>query len=832
MQKDEINKGLNDIQVIVNREKYGSNKLLLKERSLLFSSLLNTVSEPMFIILVISSGIYFYTNAYDEGILMIVSIILVSGISFYQEYRSKNSIQALKKMSVAKAVVIRNNIKQDIHADDIVVEDILVIEEGDIIPADGSILYSNDLLINESVLTGEAVPVIKSSIDSNIVYRGTLVSSGSATIKVISVGNETALGKIGKSLEEISIEKTPLQIQIKHFVKYMVIIGSAAFLLVVIFDFINTHDLIASLMNGLTLSMSILPEEIPVAFTTFQALGAYRLLKKNKIIVKQPQYVETLGTATVICADKTGTITENEMTITALYDYQLGKTVNPNEISYKSTMQLIEWAMWSSEQEPFDPMEKAIHELYKSTHQIDRRKEFQQIHEYPLSGKPPIMTHIFKGNHELIVAAKGGTETLIKQSQLNNVDKIHLEETIKLYAKKGLRVIAVGKTTSKMNEWPDSQDKFNFEFLGLIAFKDPPKKNIAESIAVFHKAGIQFKMITGDFSTTAVAIAREINIQNPDDVITGDQILLMQPKELKTRIKNVNVFARMFPDAKLKIIEALKANGEITAMTGDGVNDGPALKAAHIGIAMGSKGTEVAKNAASLIIIDNDLSHMTDAIELGRRIYDNLTKAVQYIISIHIPIILIVLLGSFYHFTISPIFSPVHVIFLELIMGPTCSILYENEPVEKGAMLKPPRKNNITFLSKNQLMLSVVQGLMITAGCLFCGYYLNKYDNSDHTMRTAVFFCLLCSNLFLTLTNRSRFFSVFSTFKYKNYLLPVMILTSVGFMAIIQFSSMGRSLFDLRQLSLMELLFCLLIAIIATGWFEIYKWIKRKLQPI
>lgn len=828
MQANEKNIGLNDFEVSSNRKLHGTNKLLLKEKSLLVSSLLNTMSEPMFIILLLSSGIYFYTDAFDEGILMIVSIILVSGISFYQEYRSKNSIHALKKMTVAKAIVIRNNVKQAIHADEIVVQDVMLIEEGDIIPADGEILSSNDLLINESVLTGESLSVVKSKETNNNVYRGTLVSSGSATVKVTKVGNETELGKIGKSLEEISIEKTPLQLQIKSFVTYMVFIGAIAFILVVFFNYMQTKDLVAALMSGLTLSMSILPEEIPVAFATFQALGAFRLLKKNKIIVKQPQYVETLGTATVICADKTGTLTENEMSIAKLYDFTLNKSLDTNQTSAKSTLELIEWAMWSSEEKPFDPMEKAIHQLYEQTHLTDQRKKYKQVHEYPLSGKPPIMTHVFKkeNTNELIVAVKGGAETLLQQCELTNDVKSTLEQIIKSFAKSGLRVIGIGKSTCQFGEWPKTQDEFIFQFLGLIAFKDPPKKNIKESISIFHRAGIQFKMITGDYAETAVAIAKEINIKNPEEVITGDQIQIMQREELKNKIKQVNVFARMFPDAKLKIIEALKANGEITAMTGDGVNDGPALKAAHIGIAMGTKGTEVAKNAASLIIIDNDLSHMTDAIELGRRIYDNLTKAVQYIISIHIPIILIVLLGSFFHFTVSPIFSPVHVIFLELIMGPTCSIIYENEPVEKGTMLKPPRNKNVTFLAQRQLMMSIVQGLMITSGCLFSGYYLN--NNSDNTMRTAVFFSLLCSNIFLTLFNRSRYYSVITTFKYKNHLLPVMILISVIFMVLIQTSPLGTSLFELRQLTAQETITCIGISFLATVWFEGYKWIKRR----
>ena len=824
--------GLSSIEVDSNRKKYGSNKLILKEKSILFSSLQNTVTEPMFILLLITAAIYFYANAYQEGILMVVSISLVTSISLFQEFRSRSSIQALKKISATKSLVIRNSNPIKIEADEIVVNDILLLEEGELVPADGTILISNDLMVNESILTGESLPVIKSPNENNIIYRGTLINAGSATIRITAVGNNTAFGKIGISLKNINIEKTPLQIQIKHFVKYMVSFGIVAFLLIVLFNYLTTFNLLASLMKGLTLAMSILPEEIPVAFTTFQALGAFRLLKKNSIIVKQPQYVETLGTATVICADKTGTITENRMSIVGIFDYKLNRNVLPSSTTEKSTLEIIEWAMWSSETNPFDPMEKAIHNLYSTTHSIDKRNTFQQVHEYPLSGHPPMMTHIFKHHQEIIVATKGAPESILKQSSLSAKEKDDINIQINKYAIAGYRVLGIGKAIGEENNWPVSQDEFKLEFLGLIAFQDPPKPNMIDTIEIFRKAGIKFKMITGDFPETAVAIAKQIKIDNPENVITGDQIIKFNTEELALKIKNTNVFARMFPEAKLKIIEALKLNGEITAMTGDGVNDAPALKAAHIGISMGNNGSEVAKSAASLIITDDNLAHMTDAIELGRRIYDNLAKAVLYIVSIHIPIILIVLIPTFLNPSFNTIFSPVHVIFLELIMGPTCSIIYENEPVETGSMLKPPRKKTMTFLSSQQLSISIIQGIVITAGCFLAGYFFYRRGGDQTTIRSVVFITLLFSNIFLTLFNRSYYYSVFLTIKYKNYLLPIMILATLSFIFIIQFFPLTRSLFDLKILSSTAISICLIFAFMATYWFEVFKWFKRKRKPV
>jgi Ca2+-transporting ATPase len=477
-------------------------------------------------------------------------------------------------------------------------------------------------------------------------------------------------------------------------------------------------------------------------------------------------------------------------------------------------------------------MEKAIHNLYKTTHTDDQRNAFQQIHEYPLSGHPPIMTHIFKSHENIIVASKGAPESIIKQSTLSEKERDEVNIQIKKYANSGFRVLGIGKAMSKENNWPKSQDEFTFEFLGLIAFQDPPKPNMINTVEIFRTAGIQFKMITGDFPETAVAIAKQINIENPENVITGDQILKLNPEELALKVKNTNVFARMFPEAKLKIIEALKLNGEITAMTGDGVNDAPALKAAHIGISMGNNGSEVAKSAASLIITDDNLAHMTDAIELGRRIYDNLAKAVLYIVSIHIPIILIVLIPTFLSSSFNTIFSPVHVIFLELIMGPTCSIIYENEPVEVGSMLKPPRKKTMTFLSSQQLSISIIQGIIITVGCFLAGYFFYRKGGDQTAIRSVVFITLLFSNIFLTLFNRSYYYSVFTTIKYKNYLLPIMIFATLSFIFIIQYFPLTRSLFDLKILSPTDIFICLIFAFITTYWFEIFKWFKRKRKPI
>ena len=816
--------GLSDIEVSRSRAESGSNTIDTQTGFVFRRILKDVISEPMFVLLLIACVVYFVVGKNADGFIMLGSIFLVAGISLYQGYKSENAINTLKKLSAPKSYIIRNGIRIQIPTEEIVVEDILLPEEGEIIAADGLILTANDLSINESILTGESLPVNKST--GETVYQGTLVTSGSAVTKVTSVGKNTMFGKIGFSLKEINVVKTPLQNQIRSLVTIMVWIGAIAFVIIIGYNYYRSHNLIKSLLQGLTLAMSILPEEIPVAFATFQALGAFRLLRNN-IIVKQPQYVETLGSATVICVDKTGTLTQNKMSIAYVYDAKLSRSF-PFDTATPLPPQLIEYAMWSSETNPFDPMEKTIHDLYQRSSTVDKRPQFKQVHEYPIGGKPPMMTHIFKNDSgESIIAVKGAPEAILQHCDLSPAEINELEKQSLHYAKQGYRVLGVGKGIWNQDHFPVSQEEFVFEFLGLIAFHDPPKANISETLKKFYNAGINVKIITGDYAETAIAIANQIGLVNNGEVVLGNDVSHLTIPELQEKVKAINIFARMFPEAKLKIIDALKENGEVVAMTGDGVNDAPALKAAHIGIAMGQRGSEVAKSAASLVITDDNLEHMIDAVALGRKIYDNLKKAIQYIVSIHIPIILIVILPLLFAWQFIDIFSPVHVIFLELIMGPTCSIIYENEPMEPGTLLRPPRRLSSTFLSGRKLSLSIAQGLMITAGCLGIGYYFMQHGGSETLVRTTIFITLLFSNIFLTLINRSFKFSVFKTLRYHNNLMPVITGIATLFIFSLLYIPVVRQLFNLQVLPVNYLLFCLVVALVCTFWIELLKRFRK-----
>jgi P-type Ca2+ transporter type 2C len=821
--------GLTNEEVLASRKKFGSNKVEFIKSNSFIDSIKRFATDPMMILLIVGAFIYFISAKIADGIFLSIAILLQTSISFYQYSRSKNALDKLKELSQPNCKVIRNGKVEEIHNENIVVGDFMMVEEGTLISADGMIVHSNDYSVNESILTGESLSVLKDkSSKDNYIYSGTTVATGLAIATITAIGNNSILGKIGKSLESISEEKTPLEIQIANFIKKMAIAGIIVFIVVWAINYWHFRNLMNSLLQSLTLAMSIIPEEIPVAFTTFMALGAWRLMKMG-IVVKQMKTVETLGSATVICTDKTGTITENKMSLAKLYLHSTNKIMLPTDTIIDQEKQLIEYAMWASEPIPFDPMEQALHQSYKENFEIDLRPTSKLIYEYPLGGKPPMMTHIFENkNGERIIAAKGAPEALMKVSNLTEEEKLQINDAIKLLTSEGFRVLGVGISDFKGTSYPEKQEEFSFKFIGIVAFYDPPKKNIQQVLEAFYNAGIAVKIITGDNIETTTSIAKQIGFLHYEKSILGDDLMLMNEEELTTCVMNTTIFARMFPEAKLKVINALKSNKQIVAMTGDGVNDGPALKAAHIGIAMGKKGTEIAKQAASLILLDDDLSKMVDAIAMGRKIYTNLKKAIQYIISIHIPIILIVFIPLALGWIYPNIFSPIHIIFLEIIMGPTCSIIYENEPMEMNVMLQKPKALATTFFNIHELSTSIIQGLMIALGTL-CIYQYAVYNGYDEALtRTMTFVTLIVSNIFLTLINRSFFYSIWTTLMYKNNLVLFIILITISLVGLILFLPPLTSFFELEVLNFIQLMICIFVGFVSVIWFEFVKLYKRK----
>jgi P-type Ca2+ transporter type 2C len=832
--------GLTNAEVQASRNKSGMNALPKTTNHAWLQSLKETVSEPMFILLVACTVIYFSLNELSEGFFMLGAIILVSAISFYQDSRSKQAIEALKAYTAATATVIRNNQIVEIPSEEIVLDDIIVVSEGELFPADGVIVQLNDFSVNESILTGEAFAVNKdmNTPDNNQVFQGTLAQSGQCIFKATAIGQATRLNKIGASLDSIAVEKTPLQTQIDTFVKKMAAVGAVIFLIIWGINYYQTLDVLQSLLKGLTIAMSVLPEEIPVAFASFMALGAWRLMKKG-IIVKHTQTVEALGSATLICTDKTGTITENKMALYQVYVVETdavlkendwkGDPSRSNRDAVPPSVKLIKTAMFASEIMPFDPMEKALHDAYKTIASIDERPLFKMIHEYPLSGKPPMMTHIFENTEgSRIIACKGAPEALLAHSTLTDAEKAKINAQITAFAEEGLRVLAVGEAHFDGTNFPESQESFSFDVLGLIGFYDPPKHNIAKVFKEFYDAGIGIKIITGDSALTTLAIAKQAQFKDATHAITGEELMQLNEMDRAKKIAETSIFTRMFPEAKLEIINTLKSQNQIVGMIGDGVNDGPALKAAHIGISMGKQGSEIAKQAASLILTHDDFGKMIDAVAMGRKIYNNLKKAIQYIISIHIPIILTVALPLILGWVYPAIFTPVHVIFLELIMGPTCSIVYENEPLEKNSMHQPPRPMSTTFLNFKELSISIVQGLIITLGTLFSYVYAVRQDYNEDLTRTMVFSTLVVANVFLTLVNRSFYYSILTTLAYKNDLIIRVIFISIALLLAMIYVPLFATFFKLVPLTLIQFSLSALVGFIVVIWFEGYKWLKRR----
>lgn len=820
--------GLSAAEVTQSRTQNGSNSLDHQKKNNFLSSVIEMVKEPMFLLLLTATSIYFIIGEYGNGIFMAVAIALVSTISLYQESKSRNAIEALEKLTQPKSKVIRNGAVLEIPSEEIVLGDCIQTEEGTFIPADGIIIQSNDFSVNESILTGESFTVFKNEkSEDNKVYQGTIAASGLAICQVTAIGNLTQLGKIGKSLDTIVEEKTPLQKQMENFVTKMSLVGLVIFAIVWAINYWNSRLILDSLLKALTLAMSIIPEEIPVAFTTFMALGAWRLMKMG-IIVKQIRTVETLGGATVICTDKTGTITENKMSLAQWYTLSSNVISDSKEKSSEEEQELLSLSMWASEPIPFDAMEIALHDAYGKLALEDERSNFKLVHEYPLSGKPPMMTHVFENQNGVrIIAAKGAPEALMACSDLSEEESQNILSAIETMTNEGFRVLGVGVAKFYGTDYPKKQQEFTFQFKGLVAFYDPPKENIKTVFETFYNAGIEVKIITGDNAATTSTIAKQIGFKNPEKVLNGDDLMDMDEATLKSKVMETTIFTRMFPEAKLKIIKALKGNNQIVAMTGDGVNDGPALKSAHIGIAMGKKGTEIAKQAANLILIDDDFAKMTDAIAMGRKIYINLKKAIQYIISIHIPIILIVFIPLALGWIYPNIFSPVHIIFLEIIMGPTCSIIYENEPMEDNLMLQKPRPLTNTFFNLKEITISIIQGLAITLGLLFVYQYCIRENCTENATRTIVFLTLIASNIFLTLANRSFYYSIFTTIKYKNNLVLLIIGVTVFITTLLLFIPQFSQFFMFNIVSIQHIGLSILVGGISVFWIEIYKGFKR-----
>ena len=828
--------GLTTQQVKSLQAKFGRNELTPEKKKSVFHEILKTLSEPMFILLLVAAIIYFILGEPRDGAIMLVFVVGIIGIDVMQEWKTDKTLEALKDLSAPHINVIRDGTEKTIHSADLVPGDLMQIAEGVKIPADGEVLRANDLCVDESSLTGEAEGVWKIPADHadsgrgdvwrrDYCYAGTLVTQGSATVRVDKTGAATEYGKIGMHVANAPENPTPLQKQTGKLVKLCAGIAAVLFALVGCATWVNIPDhlfkdrLIESILSGVTLAMAMIPEEFPVILTVFLSLGAWRLAKKQSLVRKLPA-VETLGAVSVLCVDKTGTITMNRMTVRETW------APDGNE------KHLCEIMGMGCETQPYDPMEKAMLAHCESLG-ITRERLFggELVTEYPFTNEAKMMGHVWKHQDGILVAAKGSPEKILKLCSLNEAEEKQAQTQLTGMSQQGLRVIAVGQMKlASADTVPRTLPECKLQLCGLVGLADPPRESIGEDIRDCTRAGVRVVMITGDNGMTASSIAKQIGMPNWETSITGDALDGMSDEELRERVRDVNIFSRVIPEHKMRIVQALKKNGEVVAMTGDGVNDAPALKYADIGIAMGRRGSEVSREAADLILLDDNFSTIVETIRDGRRIYDNIKKAVGYVFTIHIPIAFSCLLAPMLGIDpASLMLLPLHVVLLELIIDPTCSIVLERQPAERDIMERAPRNPNEKILSARSLAKSLLQGFAIFAASF--GTYLAVLQNHPATgapvaraMGLAVIFI---SNLLLVQVNSSNSDFVFQSIKrlMKDRVMWAVTLGTVLGLALILYTPASGFL-KLAPLTGLQLCTVIGVSLVAVLWYELVKLVK------
>jgi len=821
-----MNKGLSDDEVKLRLNEFGFNELSSTRPKTIFKIILEVIKEPMFILLISCGLLYILLGDYKEGIILLSTILLIITITFLQHRKTEKALEALKKLSSPRTLVIRNGIEIRIPSREIVPGDIIIINEGDRISADGELLESTNLEIDESLITGESIPVIKNiNSDKKSILNGTLVTKGRGVFKVLHTGHSTEFGKIGKTLDEIKEEATPLQAEMKKFIRNIGIIGAILCLSVVLLFYVTRGNFIQSILNGLSAAMAILPEEFPVVLTIFLALGSWRLSKKQ-VLTRKPSAIETLGSATVLCSDKTGTITQNKMVLAAISDgenFILKDEFSKNKASLSD---LLFKCFLATTPNSIDPMEKAI--IESKLENLNEVKSPDFIKEFSFSHELMAMTRIYKlaETTECLAATKGAPETIFDLCKLDSAIKQKYIAKVNELASSGLRVIAVASSRFDQKNIPENQTSIQLEFIGLIGLEDPIRPEVPSAIQECSTAGIRVIMITGDFPETALNIGKQIGLSEKG-LLTGTQLEELSEKELDEKIKTISILARVKPEQKLRIVEALKRNGEIVAMTGDGVNDAPALKASHIGIAMGNKGTDVAREASSLVLLDDNFTSIVGAIRMGRKIFDNLQKAMSYILAIHIPIIGLTMIPAFFLHT--PILlMPLHIVFMELIIDPISSIAFESEDEEKGIMNKPPRDPSKPFFGFKKIILSVFHGALLFLMVLIVLYMTKKEGHSENEVRAITFTALIIGNLFLILNKLSLTRSFIAVLFNKNWSAKLILITAFGLLCAILFFPTLSNLFSFQFPGFYHIAIAFISAFVLLFILELIKFIRNK----
>ena len=743
---------------------FGPNTLPDPERRNVVRIAWDVVREPMFALLLGGGAIYLLLGEPVDAVVLGLFATLSVSISIVQETRSERVLESLRDLASPRALVIRDGERKRIAGRDVVPGDIMILAEGDRVPADAILIDGHDVLADESLLTGESVPVRKRASadetgwgpaggeDLPFVFSGTLIARGTGIARVAATGLRSEMGKIGHALQSISLEQPRLHAQLSWLVRDFGLVGLAVTALAVVLFGLLRGSWLQALLGGIAIGMSVLPEEIPLVLAVFMAMGAWRI-SRARVLTRRAAAIETLGSATVLCTDKTGTLTENRMRVELIAaDGHLWRHADASPAG-EWTGEILYAALGASAPIPTDPMDRAIHD---SASRIERRAQGTILQSYGLRPDLFATTNLWSGADSASAAAyaKGAPEAIAELCRLSKAERAKLLADVDAMAAEGVRLLAVAEAAIPLahGNYPKSQRDIRFEYLGLIGFADPLRVTVPDAVRECRNAGVRVIMITGDYPTTARAIARQAGI-DAEQVISGDDLERLDDAALAESIKGTSVFARIRPQQKLRLVEALKRDGEIVAMTGDGVNDAPAMKAAHIGIAMGGRGTDVAREASALVLLDDDFASIVGTIRLGRRIYDNLRKAIQYIVAVHIPIAGLAVLPLL--FGLPLMLMPIQIALLEMVVDPACSIVFESEAEEEDVMRRPPRAPNAPILSQRGAVWAIIQGLAalsIVAASLFIGAY---HGMPEGDLRALVFTTLVLMNIGLIVVNRS-----------------------------------------------------------------------------
>lgn len=835
--------GLSEAEAARRLAAEGYNELPSGSRRGVLRIALGVVREPMFMLLVACGAIYFVLGEVQEGCMLLSFVFVVMAITFYQERKTERALEALKNLSSPRALVIRDGVERRIAGREVVRGDTIVLAEGDRVPADGVIIWNGNISADESLLTGESLAVAKSVWDGlaemgcpggdglPFVYSGTMVARGQAIAEVKATGPRTEIGKIGKALEAVKPEEMLLQKETGRLVRNFAFVGMILCALVIVTYGITRGDWIHGFLAGLTLAMAILPEEFPVVVTIFLALGAWHL-SRNRVLTRHMPAIESLGAATVLCVDKTGTLTMNQMSVSELsaggerHDVHFKRDTPLPEAFHE----IVEFSILASQRDPFDPMEKAFKQFgdYYLAHTEHLHDDWALVHEYPISERLLAISRVWKSpaGDEFVIAAKGAPEVVADLCHFDGPALEDLGRSVAGMADRGLRVLGVAKAYFRQEKLPGEQHDFPFQFLGLVGLADPVRPEVPASIAECHDADMRVVMITGDYPGTARNIAARAGLAPGDGVITGAELARMDRAGLEGRVRTTNIFARVMPEQKLGLVEAFKANREIVVMTGDGVNDAPALKAAHIGIAMGGRGTDVAREAASLVLLDDDFSSIVKAVRMGRRIFDNLRKAMAYILAVHVPIAGLSLIPVILKWPL--ILLPVHIVFMELIIDPACSIVFEAEPEEKDIMKRPPRDVKEPLLNRRMVVLSVMQGIGVLAIVLAVFVLARSLGHNENETRALAFATLVIANLGLIFTNRSWSRTILHTLRARNTAAWWSSAGALAFLGLVLYVPFLQKLFLFETPNSTDLLICLAAGGASIMWFEAFKAVSAR----